>query len=760
MSRRAAPALPPILMRLLLAAPALAGALAAAAEPPATSSSPQQSSPPPSSPASAAAPASAPAPASADAAPATPKVEVRGAAASYDARRNDTASKIVVTQEEILRNGDTTVAEVLKRLPGVTIGGVQGRGGDIRMRGLGAGYTQILLNGEPAPAGFSLDSLAPDMIERIEILRAATAEFSTQAIAGGINIILKKSIQSGQREVKVGAQRDNGQLGANLNVQLSERKGALSYALGGGATYAHFTRPSRIVSSGGLEGAAPTLARTASEASSGQFSALNLSPRVNWTLGPGDVLTWQGFLNLNRFHADNGESVATTLGMPPPYSGTHVHIESHFDMLRSDVTWTRKLAQGAKLDLKAGLNYNERATTAPSEQYYQDGTLALNRLITSSASEHGASASGKYSTPIIEHHALAMGWDGAYALRSEERIERERSAVGAPAFDLDQLFDANVARLALFGQDEWTVSPQWSVYGGVRWEGIRTRSAGNNYQAVENRSSVWSPLFQTLWKLPDSKNDQLRLALTRTYKAPSVNSLIPRRFASNNNSATAPDQQGNPALRPELAWGLDLAYEHYIDGGGLMTASTYVRRIDDITHTLVSLQNGLWVAMPVNDGRANTHGIELEAKMPLRALFKTAPALELRANLTRNWSTLSAVPGPNNRLDAQTPLSGTIGADYKSERSALALGGSYSYQGGGPVRLSLQQSQYTVPKRALDLYALYKFDRKNQLRISLANVLHQDNVQETHYAQGASYLADSTITPTTAVLRALLEMKF
>src|SRR5450830_1704815 len=76
----------------------------------------------------------APAPAPA---PKTPiqQVEIKGAATAYDARRNETATKIVVSQEEILKNGDTTVGEVLKRLPGITIGGVQGRGGDIRMRG-------------------------------------------------------------------------------------------------------------------------------------------------------------------------------------------------------------------------------------------------------------------------------------------------------------------------------------------------------------------------------------------------------------------------------------------------------------------------------------------------------------------------------------------------------------------------------------------------------------------------------------------------
>src|SRR5450830_1809082 len=99
MSRR-----PPFL-RLLAAAPVLFAATLAHA---------QQDS--------AIAPAPAPAPA-----PKTPiqQVEIKGTATAYDARRNDTATKIVVSQEEILKNGDTTVGEVLKRLPGITIGGVQ-----------------------------------------------------------------------------------------------------------------------------------------------------------------------------------------------------------------------------------------------------------------------------------------------------------------------------------------------------------------------------------------------------------------------------------------------------------------------------------------------------------------------------------------------------------------------------------------------------------------------------------------------------------
>ncbi|MEO5933456.1 MAG: TonB-dependent receptor plug domain-containing protein, partial [Duganella sp.] len=119
-------------------------------------------------------------------APEPQQVQITGARA--DQRQRETTTAIVINHEELVRQGDQTLADVLKRLPGVSVSGAPGQGGAISMRGLGNGYTQIMLNGEPVAAGFSLDSLAPEMIERIEIMRSATAEFSNQAVAGAINV--------------------------------------------------------------------------------------------------------------------------------------------------------------------------------------------------------------------------------------------------------------------------------------------------------------------------------------------------------------------------------------------------------------------------------------------------------------------------------------------------------------------------------------------------------------------------------------------
>ncbi|MGH8797280.1 MAG: TonB-dependent receptor plug domain-containing protein, partial [Caldimonas sp.] len=120
------------------------------------------------------------------------KVEITGRRPNdIEERRESTAAKIVIGRDEIERFGDSTLGDVLKRLPGITIQGRPGRGGAIRMRGLGAGYTQILLDGERVPPGFSLDLLEPEQVERIEIYRAPTAETGARAIAGTINIVTR-----------------------------------------------------------------------------------------------------------------------------------------------------------------------------------------------------------------------------------------------------------------------------------------------------------------------------------------------------------------------------------------------------------------------------------------------------------------------------------------------------------------------------------------------------------------------------------------
>jgi outer membrane receptor protein involved in Fe transport len=694
------------------------------------------------------------------------QVEVRGALDAYDPRRDDTAAKIVVNREEIAKYGDTSVLDVLKRVPGVTVSGNGGRGSEVRMRGLGSGYTQVLINGEKVPPGFTLDSLAPDVIERIEVLRAASAEFSTQSIAGTINIVLKKTVRAGQRALKLGYAHASDFMGPNANLQVDDKAGRLAWSVTANARREHFSRTvhnvEEHVDPAGIEDGL----RLGQLPESGHVTLLTLSPRLIWKFDNGDTLTSQTFVNINHFENDVHTLVDTRLGPPPAYPDLGQTMSNDQKLLREELNWTHKYASGAKLDAKlsalagaaANAMYRTGAGSPGAEGGADAGAAALHELVRSNNNVRGLSTMGKFTSASLEGHALAFGWDGGYQTSHDARRDRDYYQPDAPLPGGDEFYTANVTRLAVYSQDEWNVTPRWSVYLGARWEGIQTRVDGNTFAAAHNRSTVLSPLFQTLYKLPDTKGDQLRFALTRTYRAPAVQTLIPHRFNSVNNNQTDPDSVGNPNLKPELALGVDAGWEHYWAEGALVSIAASARNIDNNTRNQTVFDGSRWVSRPVNTGHARARGLELETKFPLKAVIDTATSLDLRGSLSRNWSNVDTIPGPNNRLMDQTPLSATLGADYK--RGAFSAGGSYVFKNGGEIRLSSNQVSYASVRRDLDLYALWKFSANTQLRLAGSNLLGQDYINASSYTlAGDGTQRSRTIYPGSPTLRATLEMK-
>jgi iron complex outermembrane receptor protein len=80
-------------------------------------------------------------------------------------------------------------------------------------------------------AGFSLDSLTPDQVERIEILRAPTAETGARAIAGTINIITRGGYTRRVNDVRVAAGFENGRMQPSVVVDAQPRRATSSSTL-------------------------------------------------------------------------------------------------------------------------------------------------------------------------------------------------------------------------------------------------------------------------------------------------------------------------------------------------------------------------------------------------------------------------------------------------------------------------------------------------------------------------------------------------
>lgn len=665
------------------------------------------------------------------------KITVSGQRLSdTDERRYSTAAKMVFGREELDRHGDSSVAEVMKRLPGVTVAGTPGRGGEVRMRGLGQGYTQILLNGEPAPRGFSLDSLAPDQVERIEVMRSPVAEHSARAIAGTINIVLREGYVKRSNEGRLSAAWEQGRVQPALAVQRSGGDQNFNYNIG--INYNHrdlgsdSTTTTRATD---MDTGTPVLLKSEQENGRTVSDGVHVVSRFNWRLGGGDSFSLQPFLV--HWHSDSTAQTLLdqTLGdVTPRYASAATVGSSGSGIARLMGNWRGRAGDG-RLDLRFNASHADSDGDSLRREYDAGGALKHDASTETTTRDIGFSTGGKYSRALATSHQMALGWDMELGRRNEHsRLLQDGSE---PLADFGDDVEARTQRFAVFAQDEWEVSPLWSIYAGLRWETIATHSS-SAMAGVDNRSSVASPLFQSLWRFSEASKDQVRLAVTRSYRSPTLGNLIalPSLSASypaaGGNTATSPDSVGNPLLKPELAWGLDLAYEHYLGAGGVLSASLFRRDIDDLIRSVTRLQSVTWspvprwVAMPENIGSAVSQGIELEAKFRLDELIAEAPRLDLRINYSRFRSQVDGIAGPDNRLDQQPEQTANFGADYRLQAVPLTIGGNLNWTPAYAVHQADAQWAYQGIKRVIEVYALWRIDADTRVRLSANNLLRDD----------------------------------
>lgn len=159
------------------------------------------------------------------------RVEVTGS--NIKRTDSETATPItIITREEIVKSGASTLNEVLQNVTASGLGSFSetntnlssgGGAAGISLRGLGASYTLVLLDGRRvAPSGFGgstgvatftdLNAIPVSMIDRIEVLRgSASAVYGADAVGGVINVILRRDFKGGEVSAFAGqTQRGDG----------------------------------------------------------------------------------------------------------------------------------------------------------------------------------------------------------------------------------------------------------------------------------------------------------------------------------------------------------------------------------------------------------------------------------------------------------------------------------------------------------------------------------------------------------------------
>jgi outer membrane receptor for ferrienterochelin and colicins len=680
-------------------------------------------------------------------------------------RRQSTVAMQVVGRDELEAHGDTSVLDVLQRVPGITI-----EGETPRLRGMGAGYTQILINGEPAPPGFTLDSLAPSEIERIEIVKGPTAEFG--GAAGTINIILRSPPKLRQREwrgaVGYRAVRPQGSTSFNWG----DRVGAVglflpvsvySWANAGDLAVQRVSRSSAgVVTRQQVQGRDEWLG-----------GGINLAPRLDWKIDGTDTLQWQAFLQRNENDNRSRRETAAIEGPPPWLAEDASRSQATWELARSQLQWVRKAEDGSRLELKGTAQASLWGNASLAQGVTPAGSTGTRRETSASHRERSGTAGLRWRRPWGESHTLNLGLDAdtrhrrEFNRRFDDGLEQITGSVGSP-------FRAAMRKRVAFVQDEWALSDRLSATGGLRAESVAWRVSGPAGDTT-NRYRVLAPVLQGRLAFDAQGRDVLRVSAARSVRAPDVGLLLPRYSLNGSydkdtpNTPIAADSAGNPALQPERIWAFELNAEHALDGGGVISAGLFHREVRELIRRRITLETvpeasvPRWVSRPGNLGSARSSGVEVEIKGQAPQLlgrwWAGAPkALQLRAALSLFRSSVEQIDDPDARLEGQPPWRLTLGFDHRAIAPAWSLGMSLGVTPGFSTQQTDRQRVWRNASRRLDAYLLWRIERQASLRLAVNNAVPEDSLSRSEVEDLDGFAASSltrrtTVTQTTATLQ-------
>ena len=175
-------------------------------------------------------------------------------------KRNETATVDAIKAEDIAEFPDLNLAESLQRIPGVAISRVNGEGRNISVRGLGAEYTRVRINGMEAIGttggtdnsggvnrgrGFDFNIFSSDLFSNLSVRKTATADVEEGSLGGTVDLQTTRPLDYKKSTVALSAaasyndlsekttprlsglvatQTDDGRFGILLSVAYEERK--------------------------------------------------------------------------------------------------------------------------------------------------------------------------------------------------------------------------------------------------------------------------------------------------------------------------------------------------------------------------------------------------------------------------------------------------------------------------------------------------------------------------------------------------------
>lgn len=388
----------------------------------------------------------------------------------------------VVTSQALKNKNAWNVFEALEGVPGIRVEN-QCQFCNftmVRMQGLGAEHTQVLINGQPIYSGlasvYGLEQIGTGDVDRIEVVKGAgSALYGSSAVAGAINIITKEpspsphvaaDVQFGSNNTNVynltsSIKNDKGNIGLSIYAQKIDH-GAIDET-GMGTTLAEVKKKDGV-----------------SDRVASKMHNLGMSLYIDNPFFNNDKLVFRGkAINENRA----GGELKDDTYLNPFTEGTENITTNRYEV---EANYRKYFGDNTELNFNnTYTNHNRNATNdsflSDYKKTHNDAMPGLDIMRPYIAKENSLINTLTLGTRLGRHNLL-FGVQ-SYITRLNETgmyvvVDEENKKYYGEAYKSTSRKHAN--EFGAFVQDEWVISPQFTVVPGVR---IDFHNSGEEYES-------------------------------------------------------------------------------------------------------------------------------------------------------------------------------------------------------------------------------------------------------------------------------------
>lgn len=614
--------------------------------------------------------------------------------------RSAPASVSVVDRTTLEQKAVADLSEAIRTAPGVNVGfGSNGTRG-ISIRGLGSGYTLILIDGKRVNASATmlrkyngdLNWVPLDAVERIEVVRGPMSTlYGSDALGGVVNIITKKGGKAWSGSV-------------TGEILMPETAG---------------TGPTQ-----------------------------RLNGYISGPLIP-DVLSFTAFGNISK---KRGDDPAFSNGLETPRGSSDIDINGR-------LTWTPSADHVVDLDLGYGRQRYEELDGTPERNInrttasvrhtgeWDIGTSTVTAFFENAQNEYDIVSGGNVVANGITSRNFALDgklampidlmWSQDLTIGGDIRHEELNDPANLGKFNtVTGESGSAIARsltAALFVEDQVHVTDQLKITGGLR------------YDYHDKFGSHFSPKVYVNYDLTDSWT--FKAGWARAFKAPNLRQLNPNWVTTSRGRGCGAvggpcEMVGNPNLKPETSDSFEGGFVY--DDGAWQGGLTYFHNVinDKITSARVATlitPAGTKYVQQINVDRARSQGLEG---------FLTIP---VHRDVT--WTNSFTWLFESKNLDTGMPLSGDPEYSIHSNiawqaTDKLNLSTTLNYYGAqvdyvlNPETLTAQN---VSPYFVMDIAAKYDFSDSFSAKAGINNLFDSQPKTESNYKEnGRTYFLSAT----------------